>query len=184
MEQELDVYRNRFSLADFTGQGYDKGRPKFIQALWLLTSGCLVSRWWCPNYLRIKVLRAFGATIGSGVLVRHNVEIHWPWKLKIGENSWIGSGVWILNLEEVSIGANTCLSQGVLVCTGSHDRRSPSFEFDNAPIAIGDHVWVCARATILRGVSIEDGVTIGATSLITRDVQAGRTVLALAGGVL
>ena len=136
MTQELDSDRNRFSLADFTGHGYDQGRPRFIEALWLLTSGCLVSRRWCPNRLRLMVLRAFGANIGSGVLVRHNVEIHWPWK------------------------------------------------FDNAPIAIGDHVWICARATVLRGVSIGDGATIGATSLIARDVPAGKTVLAPVGGVL
>ena len=177
-------HRNEFDLAEFTGHGYDKGRPWLIQVLWLLTSGCLVMRWWCPKAVRMAVLRAFGAKIGSGALVRHNVRIHWPWKLRIGDHSWIGPGVWILNLEEVSIGSHTCLSQDVLICTGSHDRRSPSFEFDNAPISIGDHVWICARATVLRGVSIGDGVTVGATSLVTRDVPPGRTVVAPLGVTL
>lgn len=172
---------NRFQLRDFTGRGYDKGRPVAVQALWLFVSGAVLSRWWCPNAARVATLRAFGADIGPGVLVRHNVKIHWPWKLTIGADSWIGDGVWILNLEPVTIGSNTCLSQSVFLCTGSHDRKSASFEFDNGPIVIGDHVWIAANATILRGVSIGDGVTVGATALVTGDIPAGKTVLAPVG---
>ena len=123
-------------------------------------------------------MRLFGAKIDRGVLLRHDVKIHWPWKLEIGADSWIGEGTWILNLEKVSIGSNTCVSQGVLLCTGSHDRRSATFEFDNAPITIGDSVWVAARATILRGVNVGDGTTIGANALVTRSIPAGSTILA------
>jgi putative colanic acid biosynthesis acetyltransferase WcaF len=178
----VPVPGNGFRLAAFTGLGYDKARPLPIQALWMLTRS-FTMRWWCPNRVRIAVLRAFGASIAPGVLIRHDVKIHWPWKLTVGADSWIGEGVWILNLERVTVGANTCISQGVLLCTGSHDRRSPSFEFDNAPVWIGDQVWVAARATVLRGVRIHDGATIGATALVTRDVSVGATVLAAAGNV-
>jgi putative colanic acid biosynthesis acetyltransferase WcaF len=140
-------------------------------------------QWWCPNSLRTAILRKFGASLGEGVLIRHDVKIHWPWKLTVGEHSWIGEGSWILNLEPVTVGANTCISQGVLLCAGSHDRRSPTFEFDNAPIWIGDSVWIAARATVLRGVRIADGVTVGATALISRDVPAGATVLSPAAQI-
>jgi putative colanic acid biosynthesis acetyltransferase WcaF len=174
---------NQFSLGSFRGEGYDKGRPIWIQALWLMASGCIVTRWWCPRRVRIGLLRAFGAKIGSGVLIRHDVTIHWPWKLTVGDNSWVGVKTWILNLEPVTIGSDTCISQAVLLCTGSHDRTSPSFEFDNGPIIIGDHVWVAARATVLRGVSIGDGATVGASCLVTSDVPAGRIVLAPRGAV-
>ena len=114
----------RRDLSGFTGAGYDKGRNVVWQAAWMLVSGVLTTRWWCPLTLRIAVLRAFGATIGRGVLIRHNVKIHWPWKLTVGDNSWIGEEAWILNLEPVTIGSDTCISQAVLLCTGSHDRRS------------------------------------------------------------
>jgi putative colanic acid biosynthesis acetyltransferase WcaF len=124
------------------------------------------------------VLRLFGAKIDGGVIVRHEVKIHWPWKLEVGHNSWIGEEVWILNLEQVTIGSNTCISQGVFLCTGSHDRRSPTFEFDNAPVVVGDSVWVAAKASVLRGVRVGDGATVGATALVTADVSAGTTVLA------
>jgi putative colanic acid biosynthesis acetyltransferase WcaF len=144
----------------------------------MIVSRSITMRSWCPNVLRVSMLRAFGAVIGSGVLVRHDVKIHWPWKLSIGAYSGVGEGVWILNFEPVSIGSNTCISQGVLLCTGSHDRRSATFDLDDAPIEIGDCVSVAARATVLRGVRIHDGATVGATALITGNVAADATVLA------
>ena len=169
---------SRFALRDFTGAGYEKGRPWFVQLLWMIVSDALTNRWWCPNSLRVKVLRAFGAQIGNGVLIRYNAKIHWPWKLEIGDYSWLGEEAWILNLENVSIGSDCCISQQALICTGSHDRYSPTFEFDNGPIAIGNSVWVATRATVLRGVTVGDGATIGALALVTRDVPVGGTVFA------
>ncbi|SNT40777.1 putative colanic acid biosynthesis acetyltransferase [Rhodococcoides kyotonense] len=166
------------SLAGFTGVGYDKGRSVWVQGLWMVVSTSVLGRWWFPNSLRIRVLRVFGASIGRGVLIRHGVKIHWPWKLTVGNDSWIGEGVWILNLEPVTIGADVCISQSVLLCTGSHDRRSPTFEFDNAPIVVGDRSWIAARATVLRGVRVGSDVTIGATALVVKDVPDGSTVLA------
>lgn len=167
----------RHNLAGFVGAGYDKGRPVPWQVAWLSVSGWLMG-WWCPPPLRAQVLRLFGARIGPGVLIRHRVRIHWPWKLSIGANSWIGEGTWILNLEPVTIGADVCISQEVFLCAGSHDRNSPTFEFDNAPIDIADGAWVAARATVLRGVRIGSGSLVGATALVTRDVSPGEVVLA------
>jgi putative colanic acid biosynthesis acetyltransferase WcaF len=168
----------RRSLAGFTGAGYDKGRGLAWQMAWCAISDLLLTWWWCPNALRILVLRAFGARIGKGTLIRHRVRIHWPWKLTVGENSWIGEGTWILNLEPVTVGDDVCISQEVLLCTGSHDRHSTTFEFDNAPIRVGSGAWIAARATVLRGVEIGEDAVVGATALVTSDVAAGVTVLA------
>lgn len=149
------------------------------QISWLIVSGSFVMRWWCPNRIRIATLRFFGAQIGKGVILRHNVRIHWPWKLSVGDHSWIGEGTWILNLEPVTIGDDSCISQSVLLCTGSHDSRSPSFEFDNRPIVVEDGVWIAARATILRGAVIRHDAIVGATALVTGgEVPAGALILA------
>ncbi|MBA3021968.1 DapH/DapD/GlmU-related protein [Propionicimonas sp.] len=168
----------RFDLAGFTGAGYSRGGSAIKQVAWLLTSGLITSHWWCPPSVRAKLLSAFGAALGRNVLIRHRVRIHWPWKLTVGDNSWIGEGTWILNLEPVHIGANTCISQDVFICTGSHDHNSPTFEFDNAPITIGDGAWVAARATVLRGVRIGDNATVGANALVVKDVPDDQVVLA------
>ena len=162
----------RRNLAGFSGAGYERGRNSLWQIAWLLLSGLVVVRWWCPPRLRVALLRLFGATIGDNVLIRHRVRIHWPWKLVVGDNSWIGEEVWILNLEPVIIGSDVCISQGVMLCTGSHDRTSQTFEFDNAPIIVEDGAWIAARATVLRGSRIGHDSVIGATALVSGTVPA------------
>jgi putative colanic acid biosynthesis acetyltransferase WcaF len=167
----------RRDLKGFTGAGYDIGRSKLVQALWLVVQSSVLTHWWCPAAWRVRALRAFGANIAEGVLVRHRVRIHWPWKLTVGANSWIGEGAWLLNLEPIAIGSNVCISQEALLCTGSHNRESRTFEFDNAPITVRDGAWVAARATVLRGVTVGDGATIGAGAVVSRDVAPRATVL-------
>lgn len=169
------------SLAGFTGRGYDKGRPVPVQVLWLMASSLLTSQWWCPVRVRVAVLRWFGAEIGHGVIIRHRVRIHWPWKLSIGDHTWVGENAYILNLEHVTIGHDVCISQGAMLCTGSHDHRSPTFEFDNAPIVIEDGAWVAARATVLRGCTIGRNSVVGACALVVTDVAAGDVFLAPRG---
>jgi putative colanic acid biosynthesis acetyltransferase WcaF len=174
----LDVHKAIRSLKGFTGADYDVGRERMIQALWFFVSGTIFMRWWLPARVRVAILRRFGAEVGTGVLIRHRVRIHWPWKLTIGNDSWVGEGSWLLNLEPITIGSNVCISQGTFLCTGSHDRTSPTFEFDNGPITVEDGAWIAARATVLRGVTVGRGATVGACALVVRDVEPDAVVLA------
>ncbi|UKA52123.1 putative colanic acid biosynthesis acetyltransferase [Arthrobacter sp. FW305-123] len=169
---------NRLHLAGFTGAGYNKGRGLLWQAAWFAVQNLVFSAWWCPSFLRVQILRAFGASVGRGVKIRHGVKIHWPWKLSLGNDVWIGVDAWILNLEPVTVGSDCCLSQGVFICTGSHAYDSPTFEFDNAPIVVGDGSWIGARATVLRGVNIGTSCLVGAGALVVRDVPGGTRLLA------
>lgn len=159
------------SLAGFRGDGYDKGRPRIVQALWFASLNLVFVKWWCPSRLRVALLRAFGATVGTGVLIRHRVRVHWPWKLRLGDHVWVGEDVWIMNLEPLEVGSDTCLSQGARVICGSHDRRSPTFEFDNGPITIGRGVWVAAGCTVLRGSVIGDGAVLAAGTVVSGRVD-------------
>jgi putative colanic acid biosynthesis acetyltransferase WcaF len=158
------------SLADFQGAGYDKGRARLVQAIWFATQNLIFYKWWLPADLRPAILRIFGARVGRDVFIRHRVRVLWPWKLSVGDNSWIGEDAWILNLEPVSIGHDVCVSQGVFLCTGSHDMSSPSFEYDNGPITISDGVWLGAQAMVLRGVSVGEGAVVAARSKVSSDV--------------
>ncbi|GAB2567736.1 DapH/DapD/GlmU-related protein [Nocardia heshunensis] len=158
------------SLAARRGHSYDKGRGLLAQVLWVAVSTLIFTQVWCPNRLRVAILRLFGANIGTGVLIRHRVSVQWPWKLTVGNDSWIGTGAELYNLEPITLGSNVCVSQQAYLCTGSHDRRSPTFAFDNGPIVVEDGAWVCARATILRGVTIGAHSVVGATALVSADV--------------
>lgn len=160
----------RHRLADFTGANYDKGRSVFWQALWFAFQNLLVGTWWFPMRLRPSVLRMFGARVAPGVRIRHHVRVLWPWKLSIGDNSWIGEGVWLLNLESIDIGSNVCVSQEAFICTGSHEHNSETFEFDNGPIKICDDAWIAAQALVLRGVTVGRGALIGARAIVRRSV--------------
>lgn len=169
-------------LSTFTRTGYDKGHCVVVQALWFAVQNLVFRRWWCPARLRVGLLRAFGATVGRRVLVRHDVRVLWPWKLSVGDNSWIGEGAWLLNLEPIHIGSNVCVSQEALLCTGGHDHRTTDFRYRNAPIRLGHGCWVGARAVVLPGVTVEPGAVVAANTTASRDVSAG-TVL-VPGGVL
>ena len=41
-----------------------------------------------------------------------------------------------------------------------------------APVTIGDNVWVAANATILPGVKIGEGAVIAAGAVVTEDIPA------------
>jgi len=168
------------SLRGFTGAGYDKGRPLLVQAAWFAALHLFFVKWWFPARLRPVLLRAFGARIGRRVLIRRGVRIHWPWKLEVGDDVWIGEDAWILNLEPVTIGSDCCVSQSALLCTGSHRRRSPTFEFDNGPIRLEPGSWVAARAVVLRGVTVGRGAVVGAGAVAHQNL-APDSVLTVRG---
>lgn len=157
-------------LSTFDGAGYTKGGTWCRRVTWVVAGQPIVRSVFCPPGVRAMILRSFGASIAPGVLIRHDVRVHWPWKLTVGQDSWIGVGAWLLNLEPITIGANVCISQEALLCTGSHRRDDPMFSFDNAPISIHDGAWVAVRATVLKGVTIGRNSVVGATALVTRDI--------------
>jgi putative colanic acid biosynthesis acetyltransferase WcaF len=157
-------------LSAFTLAGYDKGRGKAVQALWFAVMNTVFAAWFCPARLRVAILRAFGARIGDGVLIRHRVRVLWPWKLSVGDNTWIGEGAWLLNLEPITIGANVCLSQEAMLCAGSHDHRAVDFGYRNAPIEVCDGAWVAARATVLAGVTVGRHSVVAAGTVLGRDL--------------
>ena len=136
-------------------------RPKYFVMLWMLFGEPLVRSSIPGTKFRIQILRFFGAKIGDGVVVKPRVQIKYPWKLSIGDNSWIGERVWIDNLAEVSIGHDVCVSQGAYLCTGSHDWSRPTFDLVIKPIILEAHSWVCAKAIIGPGSVLGQGAVVG-----------------------
>jgi putative colanic acid biosynthesis acetyltransferase WcaF len=157
-------------LSSFTGAGYDKGRSQLWQAAWFAVMNLVFMKWWLPAGFRPPILRAFGAQVGERVLIRHHVRVLWPWKLTIGDDCWVGEGVWLLNLEQITIEDDVCLSQEAFLCTGSHRHKDPAFEFDNAPITVGVGAWVAARAMVLRGTSIAAGQVVQGGAVHRREL--------------
>ena len=96
-------------LSKFNNEDFDRGRSRLIESCWRVVEGLLFNSWLPGSGWRVQLLRLFGASIGSGVVIKPHVRIKFPWKLSIGDYSWIGEEVWIDNLAEVSIGSNCCI---------------------------------------------------------------------------
>lgn len=120
------------------------------------------------------LLRCFGARVGSGVVIKPHVRVKFPWRLALYDSCWIGESVWIDNLADVIIGSNSCLSQGVYLCTGSHRWDISTFDLQTAPIVIHDGVWICAKAVIGPGVTIAEGAVVLLGSVVTQNVPADK----------
>lgn len=154
-------------------KGLNRGRPRWFEALWYAVKCALfLSAWPIPSSFKCQVLRLFGARIGKGVVIKPRVNIHLPWKLQIGDFSWIGEEVFILNFEPVVIGSHCCVSQRAFLCTGNHDFRRPEMPYRNLPITIADGAWVGAQAFVAPGVVIETEAVITAGSIVTRTQPA------------
>lgn len=123
-----------------------------------------------PSSPRRRVLRMFGARIGTGVVIRSRVNIHMPWKLSVGDHVWIGDDVLILNLEPVAIGSNACISQRAFLCTGNHDYKSPTFDYFGQSIEVGEGAWVGAQSFVGPGVSIGVDAVVTAGSVVLADL--------------
>jgi putative colanic acid biosynthesis acetyltransferase WcaF len=121
--------------------------------------------------LKLTLLRWFGARLGRGVVVKPAVNIKFPWKLQVGDHSWIGEEVWIDNLSEVIIGANVTLSQGCLLLTGSHDAARESFDFVSHPIVLEDGVWIGAKAVVAGGCRCGTHSILGVNSVAESDLE-------------
>src|ERR1700731_3071985 len=110
------------NLRNYSVAGFDRGAPKWPKILWCLSRCALfMTPIPYPSILKTAVLRSCGAKIGRRVVIRSLVNISFPWRLEIGDDVWIGDGVWILSLAKVSVERNVCLSQKCYLCTGSHD---------------------------------------------------------------
>ncbi len=166
-QQRLGVYNNDW---------FDRGRPLWVEALWILASvyfssslpGSTPRRW---------LLGLFGARIGRGVVVKPRVRIKFPWKLNVGDDVWIGEAAWIDNLAEVSIGNDVCVSQGVYICTGSHDWQSESFDLLVKPVEIEQGAWLGSYSRIAPGVVVGNHAVIGMGAVLTVDADPSMVYL-------
>ena len=157
-------------LRTYDNVAFNRGRSKLIEALWLVLDAALVRSGIPGSVHRRLILRAFGARIGERVVIKPGVHIKFPWRLEIGDDSWIGEEVWIDNLVIVQIGANCCISQGSYICTGSHDWTTPTFKLLVRPVRIENGAWLASRSVVGPGVRIGAGAVLTLGSVATSDL--------------
>jgi putative colanic acid biosynthesis acetyltransferase WcaF len=140
-------------LRNFLNIDFYHGRNIFVRVMWYFISIFFFqTKFPYPSIIKVFFLRLFGAHIGDNLLIRPNVTIKQPWRLRVGSHVWIGENVWIDNLVFVSIGSNVCISQGSFLLTGNHNYKKSSFDLITGEIILEDGVWIGAKAIVGPGV--------------------------------
>ncbi|MDJ0535651.1 MAG: hormogonium polysaccharide biosynthesis acetyltransferase HpsU [Xenococcaceae cyanobacterium MO_207.B15] len=158
-------------LRKYDQSNFDRGRPNWIIILWWLVQAIAF-----PlslhnfNSFRCWLLRLFGAKIGEGVVIRPTARFTYPWKVSIGDYSWIGDDVVLYSIDNIEIGSHCVVSQKTYLCTASHDMQDRAFSLITAPIKIGNGAWVATDCFVAPGVNIGSNAVIGAKSGVFRDI--------------
>ena len=164
--------RGKVRLAEYDNRWYAPGRPVLVRLLWLGASRFFftTSLPWPSTWKRV-ILRAFGASIGAAVVIKPSVRIKYPWNLSIGDQAWIGEGAWLDSLVPIRIGANACLSQGVMIETGNHDWSRSTFDLVVKEVVIEDGAWAAVRSLLLPGARLASHAVLGAGSVLAGDTE-------------
>lgn len=151
-----------------------RGRPAWVVQLWWAVDWMFFRN--SPQLLygwRRFLLRLFGARIGKQVRLRSSVRVTYPWKLAIGDYSWIGDDTVLYSLGEIEIGKNVVISQFSYVCAAQHDLSRITFDMVDKKVVIEDEVWCAARVFIAPGTHIGKGTVVGACSSVFKDLPPG-----------
>lgn len=152
-----------------------RGKSKVTVQLWGVVYALLFRP--SPQVMygwRRFLLRCFGAKVGKKVILRPTSQITYPWKVSIGDYSWIGDDVVLYSLGEISIGSNTVVSQRSYICTGSHDYLSENFDIYAQKITIGSKCWLATDVYVAPSVNIGDGTIVGARSSVFKDLPSNK----------
>lgn len=99
--------------------------------------------------------------------------------INIGEGCHFGDYNHITCINKIKIGSYVLTGRWVTISDNSHggneykDLHIPPIKrklFSKGEVVIGNNVWIGDKATILAGVTIGNGVIIGANTVVTKDV--------------
>lgn len=151
-----------------------RGRNKIIVQLWWIIQSTLFA--WSPQFCyswRRFLLRLFGAKIGKSVLIRSSAKFTYPWKVSIGDFSWIGDECVFYSLGNITVGKHVSIAHRDYFCTGFHNIHSLSFDIGQKPIVIEDECWIPNDIFVGPGVTIGKGTVVGARSTVLKNLPSG-----------
>ncbi|MCK0123637.1 WcaF family extracellular polysaccharide biosynthesis acetyltransferase [Gelidibacter sp. F2691] len=163
MKTDLSTYDNKW---------YHPGSKVKIMAWYVVNELFLRNPLNISSGLKVFCLKLFGAKIGKGVVIKPHINIKYPWKLSVGNHCWIGEGVWIDNLDQVTIEDHVCVSQGAFLLCGNHNYKKQGFDLMTAPIVLKEGSWVGAKSIVGPGVILESHSVLALGSVTSTNLEA------------
>jgi maltose O-acetyltransferase len=107
----------------------------------------------------------------------HNVLIAYRPEaiIHIDDNTRL-NGAGLMAASGIAIGKDCILGSALLIDTDFHSvelsrRTNPHAKVSSANITIGNNVWLAGQSAVLKGVTIGDNSVVGASGVVTRDVE-------------
>tara|TARA_B110000046_G_scaffold185465_1_gene227195 strand:+ start:4984 stop:5535 length:552 start_codon:yes stop_codon:yes gene_type:complete len=158
-------------LSKYNNTWYHPGK-KVVCVLWYFINVVFFVSHIIPlSSLKVWLLKLFGAKLGRNVVIKPGVNIKYPWKLVIGDYSWLGEDVWIDNLEQVTIGSNVCISQGAMLLCGNHNYKKTTFDLMVNEIILEEGVWLGAKSIVCSGVRCKTHAILSVGSIANIDLE-------------
>jgi acetyltransferase-like isoleucine patch superfamily enzyme len=116
------------------------------------------------------------------VVEEHNGRRYEP-RLRIGDRTSIGHGLWISCVGEIDIGAEVLAGHNILITDTYHEYHDPDVSIARQPMAdpravhIGDGVHLGPHVAVLAGVTIGARSFVAANAVVTRDVPPNSVVV-------
>lgn len=133
----------------------------------------------CGRLLRVahgvKIIKKNGElNVGTKVQLHKQVKLSiygtdCHSKLNIGDGVSIGDRTEIHAGKEITIGNGSIIAWDCCIMDRDYHKLMSDKEIYK-PVNIGSHVWIGAKAIILKGVTIGDGAVVAAGSVVTKDV--------------
>ena len=119
-----------------------------------------------------QILRLLLPNADRKIYVEPPFYCDYGYNIFAGENVYFNMNCILLDTMKIEIGNNVFFGPGVNLYTATHplnpiERLSVEF---SKPIKIGNDCWIGGNSIILPGITIGNGVTVGAGSVVTKNV--------------
>lgn len=124
---------------------------------------------------RKQIIKSLFGKTGENFLIEQSFYCDYGYNIEIGENFYSNHNLVILDPAKVTFGDNVFIGPNCGFYTAQHpldiERRNKGLEWA-LPIKIGNNVWFGGNVTVLPGVTIGDNCTIGAGSVVVKDIPS------------
>lgn len=122
---------------------------------------------------RENLLKQILASTQERFLVEQPFVCDYGYNIEIGENFYSNHNLTILDCNKVKFGDNVFIGPNCSFYCAMHPldikTRNEGLEYSK-PITVGNNVWFGGDVVVLAGVTIGDGVVVGAGSVVTKNV--------------